>query len=771
MSDPQPRRWQEPLLHTLALVAIAIVLWPVLQHPTEVLYSERSDIFPGHHPYRHLQAEAWREGRWPQLWNPTAFAGISLIADPQSGIFYPPNWLQLVLPSQLIPAAYGWLLLAHLALGAFGMLYWLRGQGLAAGPRLVGALSFVLSCKWLLHIVFKGHLVFAPLVWVPWQLACIDRLARGGGRRTVAGLALVTALAILGMHSQLLFFSQLLVAGYALLALSGARRARISAAVRVLAGAALGVSLCSVMLLPVLAGLSRFVRGEGLSYEQTASMPLRASQAIELLLPGHVWGTPEKAAFFGVLAVALALFAPLAQRAQRGRNARWTTWYFLAGLLLMVWYALGSAGGLHRFLHDSVYGFSMFRAPSRVLLLAGLPLAYLSAQGAAVLFASRGRRSCVALAVLLALGGALLVALRPGVESAIAAALLLAPLLCALSRTTRLASVAATALALLVTVDATRVVTPRVRTAPWDEALGDNPLTRELRAPLGTARVLAFDQRSKVDISSLPITYCTPHGIECVGGFNPLVPELLHRFLSAAVTQRPSIGSRTTIPVSGIESRRHLDLLNVRWLVVNGPPLEIPDVRLRREHNGLLVYHVQVRTPFTLRHKTSVYENTQVLPRAMLVRSARWVDGISGAMSEIDELRPRLEVLVEDPSLEGSYAGGFQPIGGVLHRGDEIRAWVDAGEGGYLVLSELWDTGWRALVDDEPARLERANGVFMLLQLDAGRHEVLLRYRPPAYERGLRVSLGALVVWLGLLVPWPRLDFVYKKKTTTGEDT
>jgi uncharacterized membrane protein YfhO len=70
---------------------------------------------------------------------------------------------------------------------------------------------------------------------------------------------------------------------------------------------------------------------------------------------------------------------------------------------------------------------------------------------------------------------------------------------------------------------------------------------------------------------------------------------------------------------------------------------------------------------------------------------------------------------------------------------------VDAPRRGFLLLADQYRDGWHATVDGVAVPIERANYVFRLVEVPAGRSRVEFRYDPP----GLR--LGALASALALL--------------------
>ena len=71
-----------------------------------------------------------------------------------------------------------------------------------------------------------------------------------------------------------------------------------------------------------------------------------------------------------------------------------------------------------------------------------------------------------------------------------------------------------------------------------------------------------------------------------------------------------------------------------------------------------------------------------------------------------------------------------------------------------LFFSIPYDKGWSATVDGRAARLRLVNIGFMGLPLDAGEHEVELRFTPPLRKPGAIVSLAGLAVYGFLFAVW-----------------
>jgi hypothetical protein len=70
---------------------------------------------------------------------------------------------------------------------------------------------------------------------------------------------------------------------------------------------------------------------------------------------------------------------------------------------------------------------------------------------------------------------------------------------------------------------------------------------------------------------------------------------------------------------------------------------------------------------------------------------------------------------------------------------------VDAPRASRAVLTDTWAPGWRAEVDGRDVAIDRFEGAFRAVAVDAGRHRVVMTYRPRA------VLWGAIVAALGTI--------------------
>src|SRR5262245_46609728 len=118
-----------------------------------------------------------RGGHLP-LWFPEfAGGGHPVHAAWMYGLFYPPVALFLALPPE---AAWTWLALLHVVLGALGMYAFLWDERRDVAAAASGAVVLALS-NFALGRVLAGHLnILMPFAWTPWVLRAAVRAVRGG---------------------------------------------------------------------------------------------------------------------------------------------------------------------------------------------------------------------------------------------------------------------------------------------------------------------------------------------------------------------------------------------------------------------------------------------------------------------------------------------------------------------------------------------------------------------------------------------------------------
>ena len=98
--------------------------------------------------------------------------------------------------------------------------------------------------------------------------------------------------------------------------------------------------------------------------------------------------------------------------------------------------------------------------------------------------------------------------------------------------------------------------------------------------------------------------------------------------------------------------------------------------------------------------------------------------------------------------------------------GDTIRVRLRAQGAGYLVVADAIQTDWTAAVDGLETPIEDADHALGAVHVEAGQHDVVLRYTPAGRPTGAAISLGSLVL-LGLMC-LPARGWVARRRRPVG---
>ena len=143
--------------------------------------------------WKSIALDRIKDGEFP-LWSPQALGGVALHADPRVGVFYPPNYLLLLFPSDPVMSL-GVLevwQLSHLILAGLGMWLLLRQAGLRRLAAWVGALVSMFTG----FTANPGHgALILSACWIPLTLYLVRRSVESKGTRPIAcaaaGLAMM----------------------------------------------------------------------------------------------------------------------------------------------------------------------------------------------------------------------------------------------------------------------------------------------------------------------------------------------------------------------------------------------------------------------------------------------------------------------------------------------------------------------------------------------------------------------------------------------------
>jgi hypothetical protein len=327
----------------LAVLATTLFLPALLQREVFIV----RDHFDYFQPLRAFTADELKAGHLP-LWNPYSASGEPWLANPQTGVFYPPTWLFVVLRFE---TAYMLYLLLHLILLGCGA-YLLFARRAPPGAAIAGAVAIMLSGPVLSLLDVSNN--FATLAWVPLVLWCAleDRWLGG---------AFALALAFLGGEP---FFAALAALLYVLL-----RRNR-----DVLATAAVAFGLTAVQLLPFLEFVARSDRAGGMEDTLILRNSMRLRDWLQIAMPAR-GVMPQQfipVVYMGIVVIALAVVGIVVGLQKSGTRREVAAWLALLGVAIAI-----STGPewLTRL------PLTLFRYPSRLVPFGALAIAALAVIG------------------------------------------------------------------------------------------------------------------------------------------------------------------------------------------------------------------------------------------------------------------------------------------------------------------------------------------------------------------------------------------------------
>lgn len=724
------RGWR---LVLLMLVLAAAFFWRLCFAPDGFLYrpnSAYSDLTITHWPNALFIRQSL--ARWGQvpLWRPLILGGEPFAANPLSGMWYPPNWMLLVLP---LTPAFNLLFILHAAWAGWGGHRLARSMGASHAGGLLTAFTLMFAPKAVAHLA-SGHVgLYCAWAWLPWTLWAVRRIVERGSARDVATTAVCVAMLILA-DVRLGFYGGLAAAGYWVVLVIrdwglGIRSTRsvpnpqppitnhllTGAGAIVLAG-----MLIAVQMLPLAMVAERLNRG-GLTLEESGIASLPPRYLVGLLIADH-GGFQEWMTYVGAVGLMLAAVGLVRWRSRE----RW--WW--GGLALAAGvYSLGIHTPFYGLLYRVLPLLGWLRGPARAWFLVVAAVGVLAAQGLTAMerAITQGRALCLSWATTRGAttrGATLVVALTLALAGGIGGAMLRLPanvviaavmwplmgmlLLLQVGGRLRAPLFAGLTLALAL-ADLWTVGFTLYRVRPAEEVLAEGREAAEwLAAQSGPFRVYSPGY-------SIPQHTGALYGIEMADGVDPFQLADYAAFMRRA-TRVDIPGYSVTIPsfpalaagADMLQAHRGvapdlelLGLLNVRYLAAAYP----------MEAEGL--------TPLGVHDGVYLYRNESALPRA-------FVQGDEGAgeQGSIGERR-----IVE-----------WTPN----------RIVVEAEGPGLLVLSEVYDPDWRAAVDGQAVQVEPYR-IVRSVHLEIGTHRVVFTYWP----RGLSAGIGLTAAgWTCVAALW-----------------
>lgn len=765
-------------LSALALLVLA-VFYRLVLNPCSGLYSEVSDLPSLNMPIKLFLAESYRATGEIPLWNPHVCAGMPFVHDSQTAAFYPLHIVLYLLPAEWMQATLSWLTVLHVMIAGWCMYAYAYSTGLGRLASFTAGAGYMLSGKWLLHIVTAGHYPFVALAWLPLLLMFLDQAIQRGSivKATYAGI--IYAIIILGSHPQLIFYSGLFAALWSLGAalssagwLSGLRKRSLPTAIGLwlIAGAwtfATAVALAAIQLLPNLEIVPHGSRSLGIHSWASSKVVFWSL----LMLVGPPMGDPswESQGGLGVVWIGMA-FVGLCV------GSRKMVYYSIAGLVVIVY----SVGG-SQFL-QGLPGFNLFRCPGRMLWFLYVPSTLLVANALQNIIINhlqvneRKKLSLILIAALV-LGFIVLASLGGLVRAAGAAnqplqiywpigITIVGCTAYVLFQFPRLnGTVLAIAMVGALLADLVLVIFPFIQVRDYNAVLVPSASVTFLQRGVPGSRCLDRDPvggKGGVYLGSGPVGLSLPMltGLEPVRGWHS-IDVLRYKEYLAFISDRNKPFSQKDVVINfPIINKQLLDALAVRYIVQpSDPEFAIrPETPLAKDERYRAVftdehpigsYNVMSYPRITKLPPYTVYENLEAFPRAWLVGEAIPAPDRTRMLETLKATDLRRTVLLEGLPEPEKRTLNLAECQSVLRQPNRLVYRTRTDEQAFLVFSEIWFPGWRCFIDGVEVPIYRANHALRAVRVPGGEHEVVMVMDPASLRWGKWISIGSLVVLLG----------------------
>jgi len=184
-----------------------------------------------------------------------------------------------------------------------------------------------------------------------------------------------------------------------------------------------------------------------------------------------------------------------------------------------------------------------------------------------------------------------------------------------------------------------------------------------------------------------------------------------------------------------------LDMLNVRYLIFRGPPPQ----------------RVQ---PWRIGDDYWILRNPKALPRVFVPQRVETIGDELRRLTRMaaNDFDARQLALIEQMHVDlPDSCRGSATIQSEIPRRLVVDA--DMETRGLLVVADLWDKGWAATVNGQPAPILRTNHALRGVLLPAGKSQVIFQYTPSSFTWGLYLLVVAVSI-TGLWSGWIAVKLV-----------
>lgn len=697
------------------------------------------DVATQIYPWKKITIDSWKMGQIP-LWNPYSFSGTPHAANYQSAVFSPTNLLYVVLP--FLDAWSISVILQPLLAGLFMYLF-LRSLERSQMAGLLGSIAFMF-CGFITVWMAYGTLGWAVL-WLP-LLLLVSR--KHFNKRSWAGPLIISAglaWSFLSGHFQMSIY--VLLALIVFIVCQMYRTKHIQAGIELGAGVLTGLMLAAPQILPSFDVYSRSVRSE--LFTQGGGI---AWQYLVTAFAPDFYGNPvtrndwygfyaEWASYIGVVPLGLALYALF----RRTKHIGFFLCLAIVSLLiatpnpvntLIVWLKIPAVSTSYA---------------ARIIVLTSFALCVIAAYGLDGLRDDWEKKTIKSRYLFFLFVGLLLFALwgiivfvKPfeADKLLIARRNLLFPsglvfgfsILAIAGFISRWKIIRPMIMILLVLFTAGDMIRYAVKWMPFDP--------REYVYP--QSDVLSFLQKYAGHdriFGNLGGEVTNGYGLLGIEGYDAVYQRRYGEFIRSTSSGTVITPERSIVQFAkrATFSEQVLQLLGGRYMVHR-----LSDGRFSWAYP---YWDYPYYKSIYRNNHYEVFENQKALPRAFLASSyvvrADNQSIVDTLFSDGFNLRETL-VLEIDPKVHTQIGKGSVDF--TTYSPNEVVIETSSESPKLLFLSDVFDPGWKATVDNNASMIYRADYDFRAVFVPAGKHTIRMVYQPESFVQGMWIALAGVGV-------------------------
>lgn len=702
--------------------------------------SAMPDIITQIYPWRHFTIEIWKSGHIP-LWNPYSFSGTPHLANYQSAVFSPLNFLFFVFPFK---DAWSLLILLQPLLAGLFMYIFLRSLRVSREGGILSSVAFMF-CGFITVWMGYGTLGYA-ILFLPLALFAIEKYYQTKKWKFLFLLSLTIPLSFLSGHFQVSLYFLLVVVAFLVYKFFVTKNIRDTLYLTLYT--VFGLLLCMPQILPSIEFYAQSYRSN--IFQKGEVIPWGY---IPTFLAPDFFGNPvtrndwfghyaEWNAYIGVIPLMLAIYAIISKKRVQ------TFFLFALGLLALF---LSFSTPLLDFvigLHLPVLSTS---AASRIIVVYSFAFIVLASFGYDQLILDFRNKNfkkaiyCFGAFLLLFLGLWAILGLKlfiPLEKTTIARSNLILPTLIFISGILviflalfyrKLTRLILFALLFITSFDMLRFA---VKWMPFDSRHLVFPSTKTTEA---FSKIAGYHRALGNFGAETAIYYHLPS----VEGYDALYIKRYGEFIGALSdgNLREPDRSAVFLPKSSSYTYRILNLLDVKYIVHKRADDQVP---------WTFPFWIYPKDQFELIYKDDKYEfykNKKVFPHAFLVGNFKVLKDQKKIISTL--LDPHFKsdqevILEEDPKIKEVNG----PLGTVVlsqYSPNKVTLEVDAQKKSLLFLADPYYKGWGAKVNGTKVPIYRADYAFRAIPMEEGKHTVIFDYDPQSFRFGVFLGILGLV--------------------------